>query len=75
MKHRISPTSLLSVSGRISSFLWHSGEKLRETQSYAEIWHCAAEVEQIFKTVSKKQNRENKCIYYVMKHKYQKCLK
>lgn len=75
MRHRISPTSLLSVSGRISSFLWHSGEKLRETQSYAEIWHCAAEVEQIFKTVSKKQNRENKFIYYVMKHKYQKCLK
>lgn len=58
MRWHVRLTGLLSVGGRIPSFLWHSGQKLRETQGRTEIWHCAAEVEQVLKAVSERDKRQ-----------------
>lgn len=44
-------TGLLSVGSRVPSSLRHSGQKLGETQRRAEIWYCAAEVQQVLKAV------------------------
>ena len=55
--NRIRLTGLLSVGSGVSSFLRHSGQKLGETQSRAEVWHRAAEIQQVLETVSKQGQR------------------
>lgn len=44
-------THLLPEGSRVSSFLWHSGQKLAETQSCAETRYGAAEVQHVLKAV------------------------
>lgn len=60
MRQHVRLTGLLSVGSRVPSFLRHSGQKLGETQGCAETWHCAAEVHQILKAVSKQSKKGGK---------------